>query len=198
MPKITANNRWARRNNRLRAENDFNRVMREYVTYKYGPIAEECCRFYDQLKDKYPTKSFYKGSTQFRTWVGKQIEEYVASGNDSTDSSDSHNNEEQVPTEQAPREQPETLEDLVNELLVGEDRELAHEQQQQREQQQQAQLDELDNIVGQIIADIEANNDEGISLDLGQDLLCDSDIDFDIDVEEKTEQQLDQELCEWW
>ena len=71
-------NRWTVRNKKLRAENDFNRVMREYVTYKYGSIAVECCEFYDKLRNKYPTKGIYTGAKKFRAWVTHEIEEYTA------------------------------------------------------------------------------------------------------------------------
>ena len=76
MPKQKVN-RWLARNRRIRSENDFNRIMCEYVTFKYGVIAKEVCTFYDQLRDKYPAKNFYKGSKGFRTWVRDQIKTYV-------------------------------------------------------------------------------------------------------------------------
>ena len=77
MPKEKIN-RWAIRNKRLRAENHFNRVMCEYITYKYGEIAMECTEFYDQLMEKYPTKSTktYKGSKEFKKWVSSKIAAY--------------------------------------------------------------------------------------------------------------------------
>ena len=74
MPK---ENRWVVRNKRLRAENDFNRVMREFVTYKYGPIAVECAAFYDKLRTKYPDNGTYTGAKKFRRWVTHEIKEYI-------------------------------------------------------------------------------------------------------------------------
>ena len=74
MPK---ENRWTVRNKKLRAENDFNRVMREFVTYKYGPIAVECACFYDKLRTKYPDNGTYTGAKKFRRWVTHEIKEYI-------------------------------------------------------------------------------------------------------------------------
>ena len=51
--------------------------MREYVTIKYGPIAEEFCVFYDQLRDKYPDRNVYKNTNEFRLWVKGEISKYI-------------------------------------------------------------------------------------------------------------------------
>ena len=77
MPKEKTD-RWSVRNKRLRAENHFNMVMCEYITYKYGNIATECCEFYDQLMKKYPVKACktYTGSKKFKKWVSDQIAVY--------------------------------------------------------------------------------------------------------------------------
>ena len=77
MPKEKTD-RWSVRNKRLRAENHFNTVMREYITYKYGDIATECCVFYDQLMKKHPVKACktYTGSKKFKKWVSDQIAVY--------------------------------------------------------------------------------------------------------------------------
>ena len=77
MPK-EKNDRWAVKNKRIRAENHFNSVMCEYIKYKYGEIAIECCKFYDQLMAKQPVKDSktYKGAKAFKTWVSDQIAEY--------------------------------------------------------------------------------------------------------------------------
>ena len=75
MPKTQT--RHQRRYNRLCAENDFNRVMKEYVTLKYGPIAEEFCVFYDQLREKYPERNVYKNTKEFRRWVKDEITKYI-------------------------------------------------------------------------------------------------------------------------
>ena len=72
------NNRWLVKNKRIRAENHFNSVMCEYIKYKYGEIAIEFCKFYDQLMAKQPAKDHktYKGAKAFKTWVSDQIAEY--------------------------------------------------------------------------------------------------------------------------
>ena len=64
------------RNKRIRAENDHNRVLNEYVMLKYGPISEEFNKFYDILREKYPEKHSYKGSQKFRVWVRDEIKKY--------------------------------------------------------------------------------------------------------------------------
>ena len=74
MPK---ENRWLIRNKKIRAENDFNRVMREFVTYKYGPVATECTAFYDMLRTKYPDNGTYLGAKKFRKWVTSEIKNHI-------------------------------------------------------------------------------------------------------------------------
>ena len=197
MPK---GDRWSRRNNRIRAENDFNKVLKEYVCYKYGPIADEFVTFYDMLSSKYPSgKTYYKGSKEFRSWVSKQISEYVDADN-------------QTPSDELTQLVNETIQpracdeltQVVNETIQPR----ACEQQQQQQQQldhglqehleqvqREQELDELDNLVAGIIADLEAGQDEGIDMD--DELRCDSEIDFDIDVEERTEAELD-DLVAWF
>ena len=78
MPKEKVD-RWLIRNRRIRAENDFNRIMCEYVKHKYGEIATECAEFFDHLMDKYPAKNTktYKGSKKYKAWVSKEIAEYT-------------------------------------------------------------------------------------------------------------------------
>ena len=69
-------NRWLVRNRKLRAENDYNRVMHEYIAFKYDAVKQEVDAFYNNLRDKYPDKT-YKGSKAFRTWVLNEIKSYV-------------------------------------------------------------------------------------------------------------------------
>ena len=83
MPKTQ--NRHQRRYNRLQAENDFNRVMKEYITIKYGPIVEEFCVFYDMLRDKYPQRNVYKNTKDFRLWVKGEITKYIEANNSNND-----------------------------------------------------------------------------------------------------------------
>ena len=70
-----------RRNKRIRAETDYNRVLNEYIMLKYEPIAEEFTKFYDSLRTKYPEKHVYKGSKKFRYWVRSEIEKYESNKN---------------------------------------------------------------------------------------------------------------------
>ena len=91
MPK---ENRWTVRNKKLRVENDFNRVMREFVTYKYGPIAVECADFYDKLRDKYPDNGTYIGAKKFRRWVTREIKEHINDNNREVDDNNNSNNEQ--------------------------------------------------------------------------------------------------------
>ena len=87
MEKTPAENseykRWCdnKRNKRLRAENDYNRVQNEYLMVKYEPVAQEFSEFYDSLREKYPQKHTYKGSKKFRTWVRSEIEKYDSNKN---------------------------------------------------------------------------------------------------------------------
>ena len=88
MPK---ENRWLIRNKKIRAENDFNRVMREFVTYKYGPVATECAAFYDMLRTKYPDNGTYLGAKKFRKWVTSEIKKHI--NNEQADNGIQDNNQ---------------------------------------------------------------------------------------------------------
>ena len=70
-----------RRNKRVRAETDYNRVLNEYILLKYEPVAEEFAKFYDSLRTKYPEKYVYKGSKKFRYWVRGEIVKYESHKN---------------------------------------------------------------------------------------------------------------------
>ena len=70
-----------RRNKRIRAETDYNRVLNEYILVKYEPIAEEFAEFYDSLRSKYPEKHVYKGSKKFRHWVRSEIGKHESNKN---------------------------------------------------------------------------------------------------------------------
>ena len=153
--------------------------------------------FYDQLKDKYPTKNFYKGSRGFKTWVKKQIEEYIdehpSSGDEQVAESADGNEKETEPVVD------DVLSQLVRETVVDEVQAAAFLPPTINKEQQQQQLNELDIIVNQIIADLEASHDEGIEMDPVQDLECDEELNIPIDVEEATEAELDMDsLVEWW
>ena len=172
MPKD--NERWNRRNKRLRVENDYNKVLSEYLMVKYGPIANEFSIFYDSLREKYPDRHFYKGSKKFRTWVRNQIEQYDADKNE-------ENTEENDENTSAAATLGELVVATLGELVVDppqeeqqpqQNNENIHEEEQPWknpieniiENGQQNALDELDALIGGIIADIENQWDEGIAL----------------------------------
>ena len=207
MPKEKIN-RWAIRNKRIRAENHFNRVMCEYITYKYGEIAIECTEFYDQLMEKYPTKSTktYKGSKEFKTWVSSQIAAYC-NENTEQETSDEHA-EQETSDEHAEQEtsdehaEQETSDEHAEQETSDEhaEQETSDEHAEQETSDEQAEQargnlinQELllaDNEVENIIAELEnggvpldTNDDEGIHLDLYEELVGDiSSLDVEIEL----------------
>ena len=186
----TGDNRWVIRNRKIRAENDFNQVMCLYVTHKYGPIAMEVCDFYDKLRTKYPTRRFYKGSRRFKTWLNKQIttycEEHTSSGDEQASETDPVADEqasetdpvadEQVPEtdpvadEQVPETDP-VVEDVLSLAMreFGEMQPVAQHvtipSNSTREELQLQELNDLDSVLAQIIADLESEQDEGVVMD---------------------------------
>ena len=62
--------------------------MKEFVTLKYGPIAEEFCIFYDQLREKYPQRNVYKNTKEFRQWVQDEIAKYIENSNEQSENDD--------------------------------------------------------------------------------------------------------------
>ena len=200
MPKD--NERWNRRNKRLRCENDYNKVLCEYLMVKYGPIANEFSIFYDSLREKYPDRHFYKGSKRFRTWVRNQIEQYDPGKNEENAKENDENTGQAAilgelvvdpPQEgQQPQQNDEniheaaTLGELVGELVVDPPQE---EQQPQQnpieniiENGQQNALEELDALIGVIIADIENQCDEGIVLSPAHEVEVES-LDYEAEIE---------------
>ena len=210
----TKDNRWVIRNRKIRAENDFNNVMSLYVTHKYGPIAMEVCNFYDKLRSKYPQRRFYKGSQRFQTWLKKQIttycEEHAPSDDEQVSETDPAADEqvpetgpvadEQVPEtgpvadEQVPETDP-VVEDVLSLAMreFGEMQPVAHHvtipSNSTREEQQLQELNDLDSVLNQMIADLESEQDEGVVMDpvLGE-------------IEEELNSPLvyDDTMVEWW
>ena len=188
----------------MRADNDFNRVMREYVTYKYGPIATECAKFYDQLRDKYPSKVFYKGSKKFRAWVSKEIAEYTTANGSSDEQETSSTEQEQEPrgehvskeiaeytTANGSSDEQETSSTEQEQEPRGE-----HEPSSENEPNGNiinAALSFADNEIADIIEEIEnggvllsEHDDEGIDLDLFEELQGEIE-DFDCRLEDELE-----------
>ena len=188
----------------MRADNDFNRVMREYVTYKYGPIATECAKFYDQLRDKYPSKVFYKGSKKFRAWVSKEIAEYTTANGSSDEQETSSTEQEQEPrgehvskeiaeytTANGSSDEQETSSTEQEQEPRGE-----HEPSSENEPNGNiinAALSFADNEIADIIEEIENGGvllsehvDEGIDLDLFEELQGEIE-DFDCRLEDELE-----------
>ena len=181
MPKEKIN-RWAIRNKRMRAENHFNRVMCEYITYKYGEIANECAEFYDQLMEKYPSRSTktYKGSKEFKKWVSGQIASYCdeqpeqseQQSGEQPEQPEQQSNEQPEQPEQQSDEQPEQPEQQSDEQPEQPEQQ-SDEQPEQPEQHSNQELLLADNEVENIIAELEnggvplvTDDDEGIHLDL--------------------------------
>ena len=185
MPKEKVD-RWLIRNRRIRAENDFNRIMCEYVKHKYGEIATECAEFFDHLMDKYPAKNTktYKGSKKYKAWVSKQIAEYttknaickepeasdIASG-DEPEASDIASGDEPEASDIASGDEPEASDIASGDNIINQALMLA------------------DNDIAEIIAELEnagvpltENEDEGIQLDPYEELHGDI-ADFNVEVE---------------
>ena len=157
-------NRANKRNKRVRAENDHNRVLNEYIMLKYGPISDEFNEFYEDLKDKYPDKSCYKGSKKFRVWVQDKIKKY-----------DTRKNPEgETITVEDEGEQNISLEDegeagginlnKIVESTIGAEVEVPGPLENIIANGNQSELEELNALVENIIADLENQTDEGISL----------------------------------
>ena len=107
-------NRWLVRNRKIRFENDYNRVMNEYIGFKYVAIKQEVDIFYSNLRDKYPDKASYKGSKAFRTWVLREIKNYVEGNTASGEA-------ETVAEEQQQQLRGDTMNELVNHGDAGTD-----------------------------------------------------------------------------
>ena len=196
MPK---DNRWNKRNKRIRVENDYNRVLREYLLIKHAPIAEEFSTFYDSLREKYPKKHCYKGSKSFRTWVRTQIEQ------DGVEKNTTETTEEQNVSEAAALggivagDVPEAadlggiVDDVIGEVVVGPtplENVIANAQMEE--------LEELDALIGNIIADLESQCDEGIALSPRHEIepepfYYDGEIDIELDLPlvDRLEQELE-------
>ena len=177
-----------KRNIRKRAENDYNRVLNEYIMLKYEPISQEFNEFYDVLKDKYPNKSVYKGSKKFRVWVQDEIKKYDAGKNHEGENivvEDVQNIvDEGVQNIAAEDVQNIVVEDegvqnivaggaSLNEIVestIGANAIVPEPLENIIANGAPLELEELDALIGNIIADIENQCDEGISLSPRHDL----------------------------
>ena len=153
-----------KRNKRVRAENDHNRVLNEYIMIKYGPISDEFNEFYEDLKDKYPDKSFYKGSKKFRVWVQDKIKKYNTGKNPEGETITAEDEGEQNISVEDEGEAGGVNLNKIVESTIGAEVEVPGPLENVIANGNQSELEELNALVGNIIADLENQCDEGISL----------------------------------
>ena len=198
------------RREKEKEDNKYNATLKEYVEFKYSHIIAEFNPFYEDLKAKRPASMVYTNTNEFRLWRKSQIEKSFSSSNvqiryfDEQDlyrasGSEQHGeqqqNEQQQQQEQQQSEQPGDDEQQQQQQQQGQQQSEQHDeqpgddeqqQQQQSEQQQRNELDELDLRVNEIIAELQNGEDEGIALDVYQELQDDI-VDFNYHLEVKLE-----------
>ena len=189
-----------------REEQRYNCTLKEFLEYKYSHIIEEFNPFYEDLKSKYPKRRVYVNTNEFRLWRKRQIEKAfnsdgveVASfdsidlyGKGSSDSDKFTDSEEQHGEQHGEQQQEEQH---------GEQQEEQHGEQHSEQQEEQqhgegnnilaAAMEHVDNQIDQIIRELEnggvplqGNDDEGIHLDLYEELQGDiEDFDYRLEVE---------------
>ena len=135
---------------------------------KYGPISDEFNEFYEDLKDKYPDKSYYKGSKKFRVWVQDKIKKYDTGKNPegetiAVEDEGEDEGEQNISLEDEGEAGGIDLNKIV-ESTIGAEVEVPGPLENVIANGNRPELEELNTIIGDIIADLENQTDEGISL----------------------------------
>ena len=206
---MSKDNRWTMRNKRLRKENDYNRVLNEYINLKHNAVGEEFCKFYNELRGKYPDRYFYKGSKNFRGWVISEIEKYDVSR--AADEGENVNNTAEAAVLQNTDVEAtvsvvdegvqsavvgaavQDLGEIVNNMTEAADQDLGEivigsnvvvppPMENIIANGAPSELEELNALIGDVIADIEGQCDEGIELSPHHELEIDP-LHYDAEVE---------------
>ena len=163
------------RREREKKDNEYNATLKEFLQFKYNHIIAEFNPFYENMMTHRPANLIYTNTNEFRLWQKWEIEKAFSPSNDRE--------------EQAEQRQDEQLPELLTEQQQQQDEQLPEllPEQQQQQQQQDEQLPDLGQLVNELVgevAEIVGDHDEGIALDIWEELQGDiEDFDYRLEVE---------------
>ena len=149
------------RREREKKDNEYNATLKEFLQFKYNHIIAEFNPFYENMMTHRPANLIYTNTNEFRLWQKREIEKAFSPSNDRE--------------EQAEQRQDEQLPELLTEQQQQQDEQLPEllPEQQQQQQQQDEQLPDLGQLVNELVgevAEIVGDHDEGIALDIWEEL----------------------------
>ena len=172
------------RREREKEQQQYNSTLKEFMLLKYRHIIAEFDPFYEQLKANHPANLIYTNTNEFRLWR-KQYMEKTFSEQQQQQCDDGTNDEQQAG--QLPEQEEQHAEQLP------EQEEQHAEQLPEQEEQHAEQLGELARLVNEIVGEaeieMEHEDDEGIALDIYEELQADIES-FDYQLEVELEQYL--------
>ena len=186
--------RARKRRGKERKEQCYNTVLKEFIQCKYGHIIGEFQPFYHSLKLKYPKRRFYANTNEFRLWRKRQIEIYGERSSTGSEQEQSEQQQYDEQQEQSEQQQYDEQQEQSEQQQYDEQQEQTEHHQYDEQQEQIEQdniLEQVDNEINDIINELEndgvpldINDDEGIHLDIYEELQADiTDFDYRLEVE---------------
>ena len=173
------------RREREKEESKYNTTLKEYVAVKYSHIIDEFNPFYERLKENHPANMVYTNTNEFRLWRKKEIEKTLSADNveviyfDKQDLAAAAANGREQESDDGANGSEQQSDDEANGSEQQSDDE-ANGSEQQRDEQPEQQ-DELGRLVNEIVGEFE---DEGINLDIYEELQADIErFDYRLEVE---------------
>ena len=161
------------RREREKDNNEYNDALKEFLQFKYSHIIAEFNPLYETLKNIRPESIKYTNTNEFRLWRKREIGRLVGE----------QRQDEQQQAEQPQAEQPQDEQPQDEQPAFEEQQQQQNEQPQDEQpafEEQQQLVNELANLVDEVVAD----HDEGIALDLWEELQGDIEqFDYQLEVE---------------
>ena len=184
------------RREREKEQQQYNSTLKEFMLVKYRHIIAEFDPFYEQLKANHPANLIYTNTNEFRLWRKQYMEKTFSEQQQQQQCDDGTNDEQQAgqlpeQEEQHAEQLPEQEEQHAEQLPEQEEQHA--EQLPEQEEQHAEQLGELARLVNEIVGEaeieMEHEDDEGIALDIYEELQADIES-FDYQLEVELEQYL--------
>ena len=176
------------RREREKKDNEYNATLKEFLQFKYNHIIAEFNPFYENMMTHRPANFIYTNTNEFRLWQKREIEKAFSPSNDRED----EQLPEQLP-ELLPEQQQQQQDEQLPELLPEQQQQQQDEQlpellpEQQQQQQQDEQLPDLGQLVNELVGEVDeivGDRDEGIALDIWEELQGDiEEFDYQLEVE---------------
>ena len=184
------------RREREKNNNEYAEALKEFLHFKYSHIVAEFNPLYEMLKNNRPESIKYTNTNEFRLWrkreigrlVGEQRQDEQQQQQPQAEQPQDEQPQDEQPQDEQPQDeqsQDEQSQDEQSQDEQSQDEQSAFEEEQQQQNEQpvfeeQQLVNELANLVDEVVAD----HDEGIALDLWEELQDDIEqFDYQLEVE---------------